>query len=556
MNQNKVNFETLLYGIIFVLALLVRFIHLGQPPLNQYEAVPALQALSISRGQETMMGDQPAYVMLTTGLFRVMDATDFLARFWPAFIGAGIVWVAFLLRKRLPGRTGLIAALFLAVDPALVAISRTAGGQSLTVVFGLLAAVLLFERKWIIGGVLLGLAVAGGVSFWLGLMILLIILILMLPGGTPFSTAGSFKNREWLAGVAALTAVAVSTGLFAFPNGISGIGSGLVSFINRWDSISIVPIEAALTVFAVTYFPLLILAGFGYFLCRRQHPVISRILFVWFITATLLVVILPGREISDWVWAVFPLVGFASLGIDQFLRRVSESNRPVLIGEIVLTVSLIIFSILNLLAYFFNSYGDAVVDRNRLIGAGLPILLLMIMTAFLAWGWSPRSALQGLGLGLGLLLCVAFFSAGMKSTGNFSQVSAIAWKPQSIVVDEELLVRQVEELSIWNHGQREAIDIEVIHYDNPALHWALRSFPSVTWDLQYSQLETPSIIIAPDYQQIGSTTLYRGQGITWAQYPSYSRMGFEQWVQWLFYRQAPVDEIRLVLYARNDLFKQ
>jgi len=123
----------------------------------------------------------------------------------------------------------------------------------------------------------------------------------MLPGGTPFSTAGSFKNREWLAGVAALTAVAVSTGLFAFPNGISGIGSGLVSFINRWDSISIVPIEAALTVFAVTYFPLLILAGFGYFLCRRQHPVISRILFVWFITATLLVVMLPGREISDWV---------------------------------------------------------------------------------------------------------------------------------------------------------------------------------------------------------------------------------------------------------------
>jgi len=119
------------------------------------------------------------------------------------------------------------------------------------------------------------------------------------------------------------------------------------------------------------------------------------------------------------VWAVFPLVGFASLGIDQFLRRVSESNRPVLIGEIVLTVSLIIFSILNLLAYFFNSYGDAVVDRNRLIGAGLPILLLMIMTAFLAWGWSPRSALQGLGLGLGLLLCVAFFSAGMKVPAIF-----------------------------------------------------------------------------------------------------------------------------------------
>ena len=88
MEERKITIEHLLIGAVFMLALLVRFIHLGQPPLNDYEAAPALQAMNIASGKETMIGDQPAYVMLTAGLFRLFDATDFGARLWPALAGA------------------------------------------------------------------------------------------------------------------------------------------------------------------------------------------------------------------------------------------------------------------------------------------------------------------------------------------------------------------------------------------------------------------------------------------------------------------------------------
>lgn len=557
MNQKTLRLETILYCAIFVFAVLVRFIHLGQAPLNDFEAAPALQALSVSRAESTAMGDQPAYVMLTSGLFRVFNATNLWARFWPALAGAAIVLVPYLLRKRLPLRTGLVAALFLAIDPALVAISRTAGGQSLAIVFGLLALALLMDRKWIAGGICLGIALSSGQTVWFGALILIVVYLIERILAKPLPREESNPwNWGWTAGAAALTAVLISTGFMVLPNGMTGVANGLVSFVKRWDTVSLVSIKTSLAVFASTYLPALLLAAFGYVASRKSHPERVRLLLTWFVAATLMVIIVPAREVSDWAWAAMPLWGLAALGIIDALPARVRSERVVLLAEFVLTFTLLLFSVLNLMAYFFNSYGDAVVDRNRLIGAGLPVLLLAIATAFLAWGWSPKSAVQGLGLGIGVLLCAWIFSAGMKSAGSLVQPSGIVWKPQPIIVDESLLVSQVEDLSLWNHGQRHQIDIEVVNYDTPSMRWALRDFSSVTWDLQYSPAETPSVIIAPDYQQIGSTTLYRGQGIAWAQYPSYAKMGFAQWMRWVFYRQAPVDEIRLILYARNDLFKQ
>ncbi len=88
MSKKEFTIEYLLYGAVFLLAMGLRFIHLGQFSLNDYEAVQALQALKISSGSVVLMGDQPAYVILTAGLFRIFAATNFLARFWPALIGA------------------------------------------------------------------------------------------------------------------------------------------------------------------------------------------------------------------------------------------------------------------------------------------------------------------------------------------------------------------------------------------------------------------------------------------------------------------------------------
>ncbi len=556
MNKTEFTIEYLLYGAVFLLAMGLRFIHLGQFSLNDYEAVQALQALKISSGSVVLMGDQPAYVILTAGLFRIFAATNFLARFWPALIGAGIVFLPLLFRKFLGDRWALLVGVFLAIDPALIAISSTASGESLAIVFGIAALGFFLHKKYIPAGIFLGAAIASGPVFWFGLLLLVLVSLIISVLLSPLDF-GKLTVKEWdaLGGSAVVTLVLLSTGFMTTPNGITGIANALVSFVNGWSIHSLTSVKTALLVFVVTYLPLLLLGGFGFGVSIGKQRSKAGFLGTWFLVSILMVVFNPSREIIDWVWAALPLWGLAAVGIEVAIQRVQEDERVVLWVEVGLTITLVIFSFLNILAYFFNSSPDLIVNRNRLIGAALPIGLLLVMTVFLAWGWSPRSAIRGLGFGIGILLFGWMISAALKNAGGILQPSAIAWKPQAITVGEAMLTSQIGDLSMWNHGIRNAIDIDVVGYDVPSMRWALRNFTNVAYDTQFSQVETPSIIIAPDYLQIGTSILYRGQGLSWSQYPTYSQMRLYDWVKWTIYRQAPVDQIRLILWARNDLFK-
>lgn len=557
MNQGKLTLEHLFYGIIFILAIFLRLVHLGQPSLNDYEASQALQALQVSTGSRALIGDQPGYGLPTALIFRLFDATDFAARFWPALAGACMVWLPLLFRKVLPGRVPLWLSFFLAIDPAGISIARTASAESLAVLASLAALGFLLQHKPIYAGVFLGIALCCGSLFWSGILVLVLafMAVSLFLNVQPFSNMKG-KDAGMIAGVAALTAGLLASGFLFLPNGITGIANGLLSYLGQWGRSGILSLKTFLLLFVATYLPVLILSVYGLIQTSKRQKSYFIILLIWVIIALALVLLRPDRQISEWIWVIIPLWIGAAFGMDSFTLHRKEEEKGVFLAETVLTVSLLLFGFLNLLAYLFNSYGDPVVDRNRLIGAILPVVLLIIVTTFLAWGWSRRSALKGLKAGIGFLLMVWVLSAAMKSSGFLTQPSSLGWKPQSITTGERLLVSQVEELSLWNHGNRTSIDIEVVHYDFPSLRWALRKFPNVYWEDQFSPIETPSVIIAPDYQQVGSTTLYRGQAISWGQLPAYPQMKLTDWIRWTIYRKAPVDEVRLIIYARNDLFKQ
>ena len=120
--------------------LALRFIALGAAPLTDSEATLALQALALARGESPLLAPQSAYILLTSVLFAVTESNNFLARFFPALAGGAIVLVPLLFREQIKPRPAAILALFLAIDPLLVAFSRTAGGTILALTF-LLAAV-------------------------------------------------------------------------------------------------------------------------------------------------------------------------------------------------------------------------------------------------------------------------------------------------------------------------------------------------------------------------------------------------------------------------------
>jgi len=131
----------------FVLGAAFRLIRLGVLPLTNHEASFALQALANARGQQTVFRDHIAYVGLTGINFFLFSTSNFIARFWPAFIGALIVFVPYLFRKMIGKWPAVIGSFILAISPEMVGPARIIGSPMMAMVFLLLALGFLFERN-------------------------------------------------------------------------------------------------------------------------------------------------------------------------------------------------------------------------------------------------------------------------------------------------------------------------------------------------------------------------------------------------------------------------
>ncbi len=170
MNAPQLKYEGWFYGLAFLLALGLRLVQLGAPPLTDSEATLALQALHIVNGTRPLLGPQPAYILLTSVLFLIFESTNFLARIVPAIVGSTMVFAPMLFREKLRPRPALILAFLFAIDPGFVALSRLAGGVVLAVTFTLFAWGMWNHRRFVPAGIFAGLALLSGTSIWMGLL--------------------------------------------------------------------------------------------------------------------------------------------------------------------------------------------------------------------------------------------------------------------------------------------------------------------------------------------------------------------------------------------------
>ena len=189
MNQRAFTLEMLAYLLAVALAVAVRFSGLGNLPLTEREAGLALQALAIARGTPVVLNAQPGYLVLTSLLFSLFHASEWLARFWPALAGSLLAAAPYLFRRALGRWPALILAFALALEPGLVAISRSAGGESLAVTGGVLAVAFALRQRPVLAGVFAGLALLGGPTLWPGVLAVAITL-----------AAFQFARARWNAG--------------------------------------------------------------------------------------------------------------------------------------------------------------------------------------------------------------------------------------------------------------------------------------------------------------------------------------------------------------------
>ena len=244
--ETKITREILIYSLVFMAALLLRLMLLGITPLVDSEASWAFQAWQIHLGEQIPIGSQVGYLAFTEILFSLFGGSDFLARLWPALIGSLIVWVPFLVRKRLGRIPALILAAGLAFDPALPSVSRIAASTMPALVFLLLAAAAFDNGKLRWTAIFLGLGLFSGPAFWLGSLLLLLTgFVSSLLGLFDFSSYAKkrlaiFRSEKGQLGVVLETfllplAVIFLTGSFFLRNfqGLSAWTGSLPEFLSK-----------------------------------------------------------------------------------------------------------------------------------------------------------------------------------------------------------------------------------------------------------------------------------------------------------------------------------
>lgn len=561
MKIDRIPREGLFIFLAFVLALGIRFLHLGSAPLSDYESVMGLQAWHIARGDSIILGSQPGYSLLTGMVFFLLGSSNALAHFWPALGGSLLVLVPYQFRRFLGHRTALIMAFGLAIDPGLVAISRLAGGPMLAVGFGMLALSLIYTRRFILAGVFSGLALLGGPSVIQGALVLSITLVMgrylmgfhlmKQPRERGFEKLTS--EGMW-AGILSGggTILFLGTLFLQFPQGLGAIAGIVPAYINGWMTQSSVPIGRLIA--AIVFYQPLALA-FGLIASARGWIIQGsreRWLSLWMVIALLLAVIYPGRQTFDLVWVLVPLWALAALEINRHFH-IHEWELIPAAGQAILIFILLSLSWLNL-AGLTHFSGDLQVLRLRWIVIGGTLALGAVTTFLVAMGWSATVAQRGLAWGF----AIAFGLYGIANMWGVSQLRPNTvqeiWTPPPTIKESDLFIKTLGDLSEWKTGLRNTLDVLVTVQDS-ALEWTLRDWPKVEFSSSSGIEELPSVIISSaDQNEPSLAVAYRGQDFAWRVYPEWRGFLPENWSNWIVFHQAPERYEQIILWGRGDLF--
>jgi len=578
-------YENNLYLIAFLLAAILRFIHLGALPLNDTEAAWALQALNVAQGNQPLLGSQPIYILPTSALFYLFGSSNFLARFIPALTGGMLILVPYLFRKRLEAVPSLLLAFILALDPGLIALSRQSGSLMPALTFLLLAWAFWWNHRPRVAGFFAGLALLSGSALWAGLLGLGLAWILRRTMERPLASARDEEQidegeagksvaricREDLKAALLFGGGTILLGGTLFllsPSGLSAWLSALPDYLGGWARPS--GVSAGRLVFAlIAYQPLALTFGLvavirGWLGRQVRYVRLS----LWLLAAFVAVLFYPARQVGDLAWALIPLWALATLELSNHLQIFRQERREV-VGMATLVFILLVFSWLNYSAIALDPLNPANFTSNALqLGVNMlfdrlppirsvfviiPLLLLAVSVVMVALGWSTRIA--RLGLVWGLTITLGLYSLGMawSATGLRTPDGWELWWPDKKPAQANLLLETVNEQSEWSTGAEMAQDVTLLNFDSPALEWLLRGRGLHTASALDTQDE-PAIVISTQTEDINLPIAYRGQDFTWRREPYWEIAGIYEWIKWTVFRELPYESETVIVWVRNDLF--
>jgi hypothetical protein len=575
MNVNKTVTQVQLYWLAFLLALGLRLYQLGAAALSDAEAGWALQALGLAHGGAITLGPQPAYILITSQLFSIFGDTNFLARFISALAGSLIIWLPCFLRSWIGESSrlqwaGVVMAFGLAIDPGLVSLSRQAGSLMPSMAFTLLALACLYNRRMIWVGIFAGLALLSGPAFLQGLLILgvswgLFHLIsrkwtVSKPdAGNAELPPVSIPTASIRAGVAAfiLTLLFAGSLFLRVPQGLGGLAETIPAYLKTWVTSSGIPF-LRLPASLLAYQPIVLIFGIigvlqAWFGTRDNHYSRQRLagLSVWALVAFLLPWLYAGRQVGDLAWVLIPLWALAAVEISHsFLTGADRTTRLVAAGLGLLLCVFAVIGWINLLS--IGRYQvNVVIYWGIIIGA---FLLGLIAVFLVIANWSVKEAKLGVVLSLCVLFGLQLISTAWGMAIVHQNGAQELWNIPPTTGQADLLMQTLTDLSSWNTGLRDQLEAVVLT-NSSALQWTLRDFPNVRFETTLSTAESPPVVITlkgADEPRLAQQ--YRGQDFVWRLYPGWQGVFPSDFINWLAFRQAPLAQDQIILWARTDVF--
>lgn len=569
MDSSRIKNEGWLYWLAFLIAIAFRFAKLGAAPLTDSEARLALQAFHIAQSQAQLLAPQPAYILFTSVFFAIIKSTNFMARVLPALVGSVLVFAPFYFREKIKPRAALILAFFVAIDPGLVALSRQSNGTILAVTFLLFAWGMWINRRTTAAGIFLGLALLSGPSIWSGFLILgLTWLFLRVvqprPTSDPEETnipadESQAANKEIRNIYIPLIATILLAGtlFFVIPNGLSAALASLPAYLKGWVSTSTMSTGRTLLTFAayellgISLATLSLIRGF-----RTNSKRILR-LSLWLAVALLLAVFY--RQTNELAWAIIPLLALAamelSLAFDMYQDEYVEVS--VVVGAIVILVVYIWFNISNI-ALNPNQVPTTVpifgiVQNPRYFVLYGSLLILLVSISLVAFGWSARTARLGASWAFVIFFGIYSIAAAWGASGLRDPGGVELWLPDSRPLQADLLSASMAELSDMSRGPVAAQPVTIFGISSPALEWVLRNYQVKTVQTLDPQV-APPIVVTNLMNDLALPSAYRGQDFIWRQTPQWNATQNPDWLKWFVFRQLPMDNETIILWARDDLF--
>ena len=559
--MKNIRFEIILYILAACLAAVFRLTQLGNIPLGNLEASQALQALKIFEGATPPVSSSPLYLGLTGFIYYMFGNSNTAARLIPAVLGILFVFSPLLFKDRLGKGPAVILAFFLAVDPFLIFLSREAGSGMMAIfsVIFFLGVLLKGYSSW--SGIFGTLAILSGPMAFSGIVAISLSAIWGRRKAAEKENGDehrSWNKTNWKTALIAAGITLLIAGLFFLkaPFLINGVGSVWVETFKSWKYLSGITSQDILIKIIISILfliPLAFLLGItGMVRGALKKDQVSDFFMRWALIALVIVLIYPAHRVTDLAWVSIPLWAASSQEIHLWVHKPTFHKTVSFIFAAVCSVLFIFcgLKITNLLAYEPGSADY----QLALAGIALTLLMLAVAAFLIGWGWSWKASFFGLGIGVMVILSVFTLNMSRRAANLGSLQAANILNPGPIPLENELLVKTMNDISLQNNGITGGLDVSVLKITDSNLTWAVLDFSKTSFVSSLAKNETPELVITSGNELLELPASYRGQDFVQAAEVPWSLLTWKEWLKWIIFGEAPTQNQFIILWARNDLF--